>query len=330
MISNIQKKHKLIEENGMKYYTIDGMNLVHEEMLRLLKIIDEIANNNNISYWIAGGSMIGVARHQGFIPWDDDLDIELLKLDYIKLIKCLTDYSNSHDDVFIYYPAPQEYHCCNYFASNKFFLRCQGAVSVFPVKVDIRPYNCIQNSKTDVAKNEQMKDIANRLVFGKSHGIVSDEKFSSIDSKDFFKFYNSDYGLYDATKSDAILVPPYFEYSMDFEFKYTNLFPLTRKKFEDTYTNMPKEFDYILKSIYGDYMNLPRIQHRVPASCELYCKEIPVETFKKCYLSSSKGLFAKLRKIRFLTQLYGFLPLLRIVIQERKVVMSSNYEDANW
>ncbi len=331
MISNVQKKHKLIKKNGIEYYTIDGMDKIHAEMLRLLKLVDKIAIENNISYWIAGGSMIGVARHRGFIPWDDDLDIELLKVDYIRLIKCLTEYCKNNDDVFLFYPAPQEYNCCNFFASTNCFLRAQGSPSVYPVKVDIRPYNCIKDTEENIIDNNKIKDIANRFVFGKSHGFVSDEEFSKIDSKTFFKYYNEEYGLYDAKKEDAILVPPYYEYSINFEFNYNHLFPLVKSKFEDMLTNIPKEYDYILGRIYGDYMKLPQIKHRVPTSCEFISKKMPFRLYLWYFRHNN---YSRLRNLLyrfiFLAYLHGVSNIIKYKYFEKKVQIDSNYEEAEW
>ena len=53
--------------------------------LRLLDImveIDKVCRRNNINYWIDFGSLLGAVRHQGFIPWDDDLDIAMSKEDF--------------------------------------------------------------------------------------------------------------------------------------------------------------------------------------------------------------------------------------------------------
>ena len=44
-------------------------------ILSIAKDIDELCRRNNIKYYLVGGSAIGAIRHQGFIPWDDDLDI---------------------------------------------------------------------------------------------------------------------------------------------------------------------------------------------------------------------------------------------------------------
>ncbi len=62
---------------------------MQERMLELLMVVDSICRKHNIPYWLSGGSMLGAVRHQGFIPWDDDLDIEMLRPDFERLMKIL-------------------------------------------------------------------------------------------------------------------------------------------------------------------------------------------------------------------------------------------------
>lgn len=58
-------------------YSPDGSTLRKAQlrMLEMLKFIDAVCKENNIEYWIDYGTLLGAARHGGFIPWDDDTDI---------------------------------------------------------------------------------------------------------------------------------------------------------------------------------------------------------------------------------------------------------------
>ena len=58
-------------------------NLELEILLELIKYFEE----NNISYCTCGGTAIGAIRHKGFIPWDDDIDIQIPRKDYDRLLE---------------------------------------------------------------------------------------------------------------------------------------------------------------------------------------------------------------------------------------------------
>ena len=145
--------------------------------------------------------------------------------------------------------------------------------------------------------------------------------------------YNSEYGLYDPRAEDAIFVPPYFEYSMKFDFKYEHIFPLIRSKFEDFDTNMPCQYDYILKSIYGNYMDMPQIHHRVPAACEVFIKDLPVGVLKDYCKNTNEIVFGfKIKRAFFLLRFHGLFNFIKYRFLEKNVVIDTNYEEAlnNW
>jgi lipopolysaccharide cholinephosphotransferase len=56
-------------------------------ILSIAKDIDELCKRNNIEYHLIAGSAIGAVRHKGFIPWDDDLDIEMTDDNYRRFLQ---------------------------------------------------------------------------------------------------------------------------------------------------------------------------------------------------------------------------------------------------
>lgn len=63
-------------------------------LLEILKFIDGICTANNIHYWLSSGTCIGAVRHGGFIPWDDDVDIEMFEDDYNRFCKIMSTQNN--------------------------------------------------------------------------------------------------------------------------------------------------------------------------------------------------------------------------------------------
>lgn len=71
----------------------DGSPLrrMQERMTEMLREIDRICRKHHLRYWLCSGTLLGCIRHGGYIPWDDDLDIEMMREDYDRLLKILPD-----------------------------------------------------------------------------------------------------------------------------------------------------------------------------------------------------------------------------------------------
>ena len=59
---------------------------IQSHCVEMLRYFDAYATSQNITYYLSGGTLLGAVRHQGFIPWDDDVDLMLPRKDYERLI----------------------------------------------------------------------------------------------------------------------------------------------------------------------------------------------------------------------------------------------------
>ena len=64
-----------------------AIKVIQQESLESLVEVDRVCERLDINYFLVGGSMLGALRHQGFIPWDDDTDIGMLRKDYQRFCK---------------------------------------------------------------------------------------------------------------------------------------------------------------------------------------------------------------------------------------------------
>ena len=67
------------------------MNPLQSKLLEMLTWLSSYLNEKGLTYYVMGGTMLGAVRHQGFIPWDDDVDIIMPREDYEKLIEYLKE-----------------------------------------------------------------------------------------------------------------------------------------------------------------------------------------------------------------------------------------------
>lgn len=128
--------------------------------LEVLKDIDRVCRKHNIRYWLDYGTLLGAVRQDGFIPWDDDLDISMPWEDYIRFKEL--DISE-FECAFPHFQTGlwgKVYH-------KDFFDPWPNSSSVFAIFVDIFPYNYLDDSwSMDDAKAyilELAKEKTNRI-----------------------------------------------------------------------------------------------------------------------------------------------------------------------
>ncbi|MGN0177624.1 MAG: phosphorylcholine transferase LicD [Methanobrevibacter sp.] len=264
----------------MKYNEYDDKILKHLQSLELMILKDfiKICEENDLTYYMYAGSLLGAIRHNGFIPWDDDLDVIMFRDDFEKFKKIF----NSPNDKYKLLSIETEkdyFHLLSKLMLNntKFEEKWVNQVD-FNIGINIDIFVLDDLSDNKLKRSFQLKKsfLYNKLLI-MSKIKLDDLPFitkvithvgyhilnlfrikpSTINKKclSFLKKYknpNAEY-VFDIS-ANANEYPQIFRKS-DFE-------SIKRIKFEDIEVNVPANYDYILKSLYGDYMQLPPKEDR--------------------------------------------------------------------
>ncbi|MBP3942152.1 LicD family protein [Sphingobacteriaceae bacterium WQ 2009] len=252
-------------------------------LIHVFKEFISICEKHNLAYFCCGGTAIGVVRHQGIIPWDDDIDILMPRDDYEKFIAIYKDNENfelitPENNNNYYLPFIK---LCD---KKTTILETFDNLCIIGAFVDIFPLDGVPSDK---AKRQEL--MHNFKVNSNILAIVS--KPSKVNIKNFinrlFKFqlrtayfelfYSFDKKnkrekilkkLNDAAKlhsfQQAEIVGNLCGMYGEREFIPKEWFKTyTSLKFENLDVRMPSEYHKYLKQIYGDYMMLPPVDKRI-------------------------------------------------------------------
>ena len=237
-----------------------------------LDILDEIVrvcDKNNIKYFLMGGTLLGAIRHKGFIPWDDDIDICMLREDYERFIKIAPNelkekykMVNCKTDKNTYLPYTKIVN-----KNTKFVEKSAQKFKMHNgIWVDIFPFDYIDKIDENIKrKNKFIKFIMGVLVNKKlklkmySNKILSKiivKLFEILPSKLLFKIIDIIIGKSKSNKKYTIGYFSYYNIENNV-YKTSDIFPLKKTVFEGKKYDSPNNYDAILKTTYGDYMKLP-------------------------------------------------------------------------
>lgn len=218
-------------------------------ILDIYKEFQRICEKNGLRYYANGGTKIGAVRHSGFIPWDDDIDIDMPINDYEKFIEIAEN--NLKDK----YEIKQMFGGITSTIVNKKTMYTEYFYLGYPEKytgvfIDIHPVFGTPNNESD--RNhfvDRMNLLANNIIFNSISGLYSDDETSR---RDEFKEYKKLSTMYNIDKSDYTLTI-LGQIKKKGLFKTEHFLNSWNMKFEDTTINVPIGFDSELKKQYGDY-----------------------------------------------------------------------------
>ncbi|MFV0343467.1 MAG: LicD family protein [Anaerocolumna sp.] len=269
----------LDEESFLFNDTYHGkLEAIHDLMLVVLNEVDKICKENNIKYFLGGGTLLGAIRHKGFIPWDDDADIMMLRGEYEKFIKVaetelpeflvLQTAENDPSNHFL-----SKIRVKNTICSTKFTKELTELEQGF--FVDIFPHDYTANSHVGQKIHCAVTVLGRSLVFnkwGKTYVQGNGEhklfRFIATIIKtitpmfilEWFQFYVIRF--FEHKKNNQYLYDGMGQNLNKGAFPTEWLHDVVFTEFEGYHFPIPREYDKYLKFLYGDYMRLIPVSER--------------------------------------------------------------------
>lgn len=256
----------------MKNIEVDELKRIQ---IDILDFVDEFCKKHNIKYFLTGGTLIGAIRHKGYIPWDDDIDICMLRDDYDRFIDVFHKENSPVYKVLSHtiqkgYPYPYAK-----VSNDKTVLKEDAIISFeMGVNIDVFPLDTIP-TELSLQKNIYKK-------FNLLYGILQLKRLKYSSKRAFLKNV-----FITVSRLPLKLIPnsyiikkmhknairySYYESPLcgDVVWGY-GIREITKKEyfknfllvdFEGKQYSVPIGFDSFLKGLYGDYMQLPPEEKR--------------------------------------------------------------------
>ena len=80
------------EEIRDGYVVSAEMKKVWDIQMHLMRKVLDVCRENDLNIWVDGGTLLGAVRHHGYIPWDDDIDLIMMRDDYERLQRIAAQY----------------------------------------------------------------------------------------------------------------------------------------------------------------------------------------------------------------------------------------------
>ncbi|WP_026460483.1 LicD family protein [Schaalia suimastitidis] len=258
---------------------------IHTLLLKMLKDFDRVCRELGIEYTVYGGTCIGAVRHQGFIPWDDDVDVLMTRKEYERFLKeapaiLPSEYRLDNTQTTPNYP----------FMFTKLGLKGTLLVPEFaknssyrmPVSLDILPLDKIPFDEKQFRAMSRQTWIWGRLLYvqGTPTPYLIDTfglkriaiytattivhwtmRLLGINSRYLQKKWDRAARRYEDSDSRR-----YADFSMrdpwNWAVDHEELFPALEVPFENITVKIQREYDAVLKRSYGEYMELPPEEKR--------------------------------------------------------------------
>lgn len=252
------------------------MTELQGRLLDVLKWFHKLCEREELTYYAQGGTALGAVRHNGFIPWDDDLDVGMPRGDYEKL-KRLSEKMNGQSPYYIEFPGERKdfvYPYCKIYDTRTTLIENTRYKTKRGIFIDVFPIDGIGNTMEESIRNFKRIDYKNNLLctqicalrkgreLYKNASIVLLRAVPFLDHLKIIKDIDKLSKLYDYDECNYVanLCGNWHEKEiMDKRWVEKSILC----KFEDAQIYIPENYDEYLTRMYGDYMKLPPVEKQI-------------------------------------------------------------------
>lgn len=254
------------------------MQNIHEFELKIAREIKRICDVHNIKYFLIAGTLLGVVRHGGFIPWDDDMDIGMLREDYERFLEVCKE-ELSGEFYLQTWDTDPEYP----FSFAKIRLNGTSFIESFSEKsnthkglfIDIFPFDNVPDDKIKRLIQEMEYFICKRLLWIKK-GMGQNMKKTKLKALKYYLFkvfsvffsyesvklyYKKAQVRFNGKRTEKVVVDSPYSYKKE-SIPRVWMENLELVTFEGIKFYAFKQRENYLSQLYGDYMKLPPIEQR--------------------------------------------------------------------
>ncbi len=247
-------------------------------LLEDLKEVDRVCKELGCTYFLAYGTLLGAVRHDGFIPWDDDIDIWMFRKDFDKFLAHAPE--KLKDNYFLQNAMTDKHF-------NMLHIACKirndntTLIEEWDKKyhqggfIDIFPLDYIGDEPEKFHKLKKrcafIQSLKMRISFKELSGVKKYIRimlqliFKLVPMKCLYKYIQRKIDLVrDNDKSSNSDVTTGLDDISKNMFKKEEFWPVRYHKFEDCEFMIPNNSDVILRNIYGNYMEFPDESQRIP------------------------------------------------------------------
>ena len=274
-----------MDDIAFRQYDENTLKRLQDTELEVLIAFDNICRDLNLRYFVHYGALIGALRHRGPIPWDDDIDVAIPRDDFMAIVS----YCDSHPDLPYGYMDPAHKDNCTktvplFYKKGTVF--AEDDIGWQPgIGVDLFPFDYLPEDERLRAREIRRANIQRRLMFlcfRNPRIPLSGWKYYAatvvcnimralltlfrIRGSSIFRLFEQ-YNLRSNEKNrGSTFATSFFSANPEKSTLNPKQFEVVDIPYAGTEVRGPNDPDVLLKSIYGDYMQLPpenqRINHR--------------------------------------------------------------------